>query len=314
MRAEAGRGRRAVRGAITLVACVASLAVRAATFPLPPGGDDIVGESVGVIAREDDTLLDLARRHDLGYGEIVAANPDIDPWVPPPGAVVLVPTRFILPEGVREGIVINLAQMRLYYFPAADPSGRRVVITHPLGVGREGESTPVGVTKVVRKLRSPAWFPPDDLRRRHAEAGSPLPREVPPGPDNPLGTHALYLGMPGILVHGTNRPWGIGMRVSSGCIRLYPEDIASLFGEVPVGTPVRIVNEPFVIGRHEGRLHVEVHPSLGDDALAARAGLAALIRAVALATRDDERIDWDAVATAADEHRGVPVQVSWPKP
>jgi L,D-transpeptidase ErfK/SrfK len=241
----------AVSSMLSLVALLAAASAGATEFTLPAAGD-VVGQIGIVVTREQDTLLDIARQHGLGYNEITAANPGVDPWLPGAGTRIVVPTQFVLPSGTREGMVINLAQMRLFYFPTHEPDASGSVITHPIGIGVDIAPTPMGVTTIVRKTIDPTWYPPDSIRRRRAEEGEILPAMVPPGPDNPLGNRALYLGLPGYLIHGTNRPWGIGMRVSSGCIRLYPEDIEMLFDQVPVGTPVRIVREPYLLGEHDG--------------------------------------------------------------
>jgi L,D-transpeptidase ErfK/SrfK len=284
----------------------------AATFALPIDGEDLVGETATVTAKHEDTLLDIARRNGLGYREIVAANPGVDPWLPGAGTQVLLPTQFILPERPRRGIVVSLAQMRLFYYPQPAGGEATEVVTFPIGIGREYLLPPVGDTHVTRKVENPTWHPPDWIREAHAKDGEVLPRSVPPGPDNPLGAFALYLGMPGYLIHGTNRPWGIGMRVSGGCIRLYPEDVQRLFAQVPVGAQVRIENEPFVLGRHEGRLYVKVFPALGDDAEPADRDLTPLVKAILARLNPGERADFDAAMRAAQERRGVPSPVSLP--
>jgi L,D-transpeptidase ErfK/SrfK len=234
-------------------------------FPLPPEGTDIVGDIQVTTARYEDTLPEIARRYDLGYEEIVAANPGVDPWLPGEGTQIVLPTAFVLPPGEREGLVLNLAAMRLFYFTKAEPEQPAEVITHPVGIGREGWRTPQGETRITKKIANPAWTVPQSVRREHAAQGDPLPPVVPPGPDNPLGEYAMRLSLPSYLIHGTNKPWGVGMRVSHGCIRLYPEDIARLFPEVPEGTPVRIINEPYLYGWRDGVLYLEAHPPLVED-------------------------------------------------
>jgi L,D-transpeptidase ErfK/SrfK len=236
---------------LAIVALLTAGPAAGAELVLPAEGD-VVGELGVVVTRAQDTLLDIARLHGLGYNEIAAANPGIDPWVPGEATRVVVPTQFVLPPGPREGMVINLAQMRLFYFPPSQPDEPPRVITHPIGIGDDVAPTPVGATRIARKAEDPAWYPPDSIRKRRAKEGEILPAVVPPGPDNPLGSRALYLGLAGYLIHGTNRPWGIGMRVSNGCIRLYPEDIEALYTQVPVGTPVRIVHEPYLLGENNG--------------------------------------------------------------
>ena len=286
------------------LACGAALTLRAtaADYPLPAPGDDLIGELRVTLARADETLLDIARRHDLGFNEIAAANPGIDPWLPGADARVVLPMQFVLPPGARTGIVINLAQMRLFYFRDGSPR----VITHPLGVAAELGATPLGSTSVVRKAVDPAWRPPQSIRAARAAAGEILPQVVPPGPNNPLGRHALYLGFAGYLVHGTNRPWGIGMRVSGGCIRLYPEDIESLYPEVPVGTRVRIVDEPFAVGLRNRAAYVQVFPQPDRDASGRT--YTPLVEAL-LRVAPNTTLDWDRVLRAAKEQRALPVPV-----
>lgn len=227
---------------------------------------DVVGRLRHTTVQGEETLLDIARAYDLGYDEIRAANPTVDPWTPPVGQRIVLPTAHVLPQTSREGVVINLPARRLFYYPPAEPGAPRRVITHPIGIGREGWATPLGATKVARKHASPAWTVPASIRREHAAKGDPLPAVVPPGPDNPLGSHALRLGWSSILIHGTNKPAGIGMRVSHGCIQLYPEDIAPLFEAVPVGTPVTVVDQPYLAGVGPDGLVLEAHPPLPERA------------------------------------------------
>ena len=210
-------------------------------FALPADGADVIGDVQVTVARHKDTLHDIARRYDLGYQEIVAANPGVDPWLPGQGTQVVLPTQFVLPNGKREGLILNLASMRLYYFPKPANGEAPVVITHPIGIGREGWQTPEGLSHVTQKVVRPSWTVPASVLREYAEKGEPLEPIVPPGPDNPLGSHAMRLSIPGCLIHGTNKSYGVGMRISHGCVRLYPEDIVRLFPEVPSGTRVRII-------------------------------------------------------------------------
>lgn len=235
----------------------------AEVFDLPPPGSDVVGAVTTIRARADDTLIDIARRHGLGYEDIVIANPDVDVWLPGEGTSILLPTRYVLPSGPRRGIVLNLAEYRMYYYPPVADGKRPIVMTFPMSIGRMDWATPLGRTRVVAKAHRPAWYPPESVRAEHEADGRPLPRIVPPGPDNPLGDHAMRLGLPGYLIHGTNRPAGVGMRVTHGCIRMFPEDIEYLFGLVSVDTPVRIVNEPVKMGWHGDELVLEVHRTLG---------------------------------------------------
>jgi L,D-transpeptidase ErfK/SrfK len=297
---------RALAALFALISIAAPPTAAAASFAVPPPGDDLVGELAVVVAREEETLLDIARRHDLGFNEIAAANPDIDPWLPGAGARVVLPSQFVLPAGLRAGIVINLEQMRLFYFPDTGANAGRV-LTHPIGVGVEYGATPLGSTRVIRKAVDPTWRPPSSIRAARAAAGEILPEVVPPGPDNPLGRHALYLGFPGYLVHGTNRPWGIGMRVSGGCIRMYPEDIESLYPQVPPGTPVRIVSEPFAVGLLRGAPYLQVfaRPERDVGNRSYTPLIEALIRAAPGAA-----LDWDAVLRTAKAQRALATPVS----
>lgn len=234
----------------------------AEVYELPPPGNDVIGAVTVVSARADDTLIEIARRHGLGYEDIVRANPEVDTWLPGEGTAVVLPTRFVLPPGERRGLILNLAEYRLYYFPEPRDGETAVVMTYPISIGRMDWETPLGLTSVISKVTNPTWYPPASVRAEHAADGDPLPRIVPPGPKNPLGKHAMRLGLPGYLIHGTNRPAGVGMRVTHGCIRLFPEDIGYLFGKVDIDTPVRIVNQPVKIGWDGDELVVEVHPVL----------------------------------------------------
>ena len=280
-------------------------------FLLPSEGSDIVGHLQVATSRYEDTLSDIARRYDLGYEEIVAANPGIDPWLPGKGTQVVLPTQFVLPGGTREGLVLNLASMRLFYYPKPAPGEPAEVITHPVGIGREGWQTPQGTAFITRKISNPAWTVPESVRREHAKEGDPLPPIVPPGPDNPLGDFAMRLSLPSYLIHGTNKPWGVGLRVSHGCVRLYPEDIARLFPKVPVGTPVRIINEPYLAGWRNGQLYLEAHQPLAEDTKRWNGSLKPMEQAVAIKAADSpDKVNWEKAGIVAREARGIPVPVT----
>lgn len=287
-------------------------------FAILPGSD-VVGELQVIRARYEDTFLDIARAYDVGYDELIDANPGVDPWLPGAGTRIVLPTQFVLPDAPREGIVLNLAAKRLFYYPKPKPGELPQVVTHPVGIGREGWATPLGTTKVVAKTRDPVWVVPPSIRREHAEAGDPLPARVPAGPDNPLGRYALRLGLPSYLIHGTNKPGGIGMRVSHGCIQLFPEDIEALFAEVPVGTPVRIVNQPRLLGWRGDNLYLEVHPPLEDDTRYRDAARAAAELEAAMVQRLEARpaaagatVDAALVEGAVAGARGYPVPLLAP--
>jgi L,D-transpeptidase ErfK/SrfK len=280
-------------------------------FPLPPDGTDIVGNLQVATSRYEDTLADIARRYDLGYEEIVAANPGVDPWLPGKDTQVVLPTQFVLPDGTREGLVLNLASMRLFYYPKPGPDKAAEVITHPMGIGREGWETPQGKAYVTQKIENPAWTVPESVRREHAIQGDPLPPVVPPGPDNPLGDFAIRLSLPSYLIHGTNKPWGVGLRVSHGCVRLYPEDIARLFPEVPVGTPVRIINEPYLAGWRNGQLYLEAHQPLSEDTKRWNGSLKPMEQTVATKAADSsDKVNWKKAGIIAREARGIPLPVT----
>lgn len=252
------------------------------------------------------TLVELARRFNLGFDEMQQANPDLDMWVPPPQAQVVLPNRHLLPRAPRSGLVINLAARRLFWF---DGEGVR---THPIGIGRSGWETPLARTRVTAKAQDPPWRVPASVRREHAAAGEPLPAVVPPGPENPLGRHVLRLALPSYLIHGTNKPDGVGMRVSHGCIRMYPEDIAALYRDVPVGTAVQIVDQPWLAGWHGNTLYFEAHRPLPDGAdEAAMAELRTVIaQALEQAPPQADPMVWARVLRVARQARGLPLAVS----
>lgn len=231
----------------------------ALTFTIPSNGN-IVGNIQTVIVQNGESLSDIGKKFDVGVYEMIEANPTLDPWNPLPGESVIVPTQFILPATKYRGIVINLAEMRLYYYHP----DINLVTTHPIGIGRKGWVTPLIEAKVTHKQYNPTWRPPISIIKEHAIKGDHLPTVVPPGPSNPLGEFAIYLSASGYLIHGTNRPGGIGLRTTSGCIRLFPEDIKSLYSEVPVGTSVKIIHEPYKIGIHNNQLYIEAHEPLSD--------------------------------------------------
>jgi L,D-transpeptidase ErfK/SrfK len=309
--ADAATDHRAVRTLLTLLVLLSWARVEGAVYPLPPAEFDLIGTTRAVAARGEDTLLDIARRHGVGQEAMLRANPGVDRWLPGEGTEVTVPSRHILPPPPREGVILNLPEMRLYYFPQPQPGETPEVQTYPVSIGRMDWSTPLGETKLVRKDENPAWYPPESIRKEHAAQGDPLPRVVPPGPDNPLGRHALRLGIPGYLIHGTNKAFGVGMRVSHGCIRMLPEDIASLYPQLPLGTPVRIVNHYVKAGWFGGDLYLEVHPPLEEDQVGREMLLETALAVIdeALFRRPAE-LDRFAVLRAVVEQSGLPVVIS----
>ncbi|MFO0450549.1 MAG: L,D-transpeptidase family protein, partial [Pseudomonadota bacterium] len=285
-----------------LALATASPAANAESFALPTDGD-LIGEHLESDAAREDTFIDLARRHGLGYEELIHANPGVEPGLPGDGRVIRLPMQRRLPAAPRAGIVVTLAEHRLYYFPPAKAGEPRVVITHPIAVGKMDWSTPIGLTRVTQKVKNPPWHPPESVRKARAQRGESLPRVVPPGPDNPLGTRMMRLAIPGgaYLIHGTIDPRGIGMQATHGCLRLYPEDIESLFELVPVDMPVNIVNQPHKVGWRDGRLYVEVHPPLeSTDGRVFEPGRTELARLVAQAVRarPAAAVVWERAETA----------------
>lgn len=278
--------------------------------------DDLIGVVQVTKASEEDTLSDIARRFNVGYEEIVRANPGVDPWLPGAGREVVIPTQQLLPNAPREGVVINLAAMRLYYFPKRNPGEKQVVYTHPIGIGKVGWATPEGTTRVVRKAKDPSWRPGPGVRAEHKKNGEILPAVVPPGPDNPLGTRAMYLGWPQYLIHGTNKPYGVGLRSSHGCIRMYPEDVEAIYELVQPGEKVTVVNQPFVFGWHDGQLYLQAFDVLEDDPRDwKRAQQKLLTRSLASRIQKElkarnETVNWEVIAKLAHDPRGIPVSVS----
>ncbi len=261
----------------------------------------VLGSATTYTAKADESLIEIARKFDLGFNEITDANPDLDPFVPGTGASVTIPTSWILPDTEsQEGIVINISEMRLYY--TYHVAGTKFVRTFPIGIGSEGNDTPVGQFKVIEKIVKPSWHVPESIKKEKPF----LPDVVPPGPENPLGSHAMRLSEPTILIHGTNKPWGVGRRVSHGCIRLYPEDIPVLFQASPSGVKVTIVKQPVKVGRKGGRVYIEVHrensksdESYFDDAF----GLLRKKNLLGL-------VNTKKIHDAIEEKKGMPVDVS----
>ena len=278
------------------------------TFVLTPDAQ-LVGEVATVPAGHDDTLTDIARVYGLGYEEIIWANRNVDIWLPGEGTAVTLPKEFVLPGLTREGIVVNIAEYRLYYYYSKN--GQQMVSTFPISIGRMDWSTPIGRWAVVAKQKDPTWYPPESIRKEHIEDGrGELAKAIPPGPDNPLGQYAMRLSASGYLIHGTNRPVGVGMQVTHGCIRMYPEDIEWLFPQIPVNTPVTIMNQPYKFGWSGNDLYLEVHPPLEDDRLTRDREMTALTEQYVLLTRDrPARIDWQAVEEAYRRRDGIPVIV-----
>ncbi|MFM2287240.1 MAG: hypothetical protein RL684_383, partial [Pseudomonadota bacterium] len=284
-------------------------------FELPDPGVSVVGDIQLTVASKEDTLPDIARRFNVGYEEIVRSNPGVDPWVPGAGRQIVVPTQFVLPNAPREGVVINLAAMRIYYFPKPAKGQPQEVYTHPIGVGKVGWVTPEGTTRIIAREKNPTWRPSAGVRKEHQENDDPVPAIVPPGPDNPLGKYKFTLGWPSYLIHGTNKPYGVGLRSSHGCIRLYPEDIEKFYEMIPLGTQVRVVNQPFLFGWHDEQPWLQAYTVFEDDARkwdkAERMLLTKSLspRLQKLLKEHGDAIDWTAVGQLTHAPRGLPVAV-----
>jgi len=285
-------------------------------FPFDPKSTGVLGELQVTQARHEDTLADIARRFNVGYDELTRANPGVDPWLPGEGTRIVLPTQWVLPDAAPEGIVVNVAAMRLFYFPKPAKNKQRVVITYPIGVGKVGWETPIGTTKIVSKRKNPVWSPPPSVRKEHAEKGDPLPAKVPAGPDNPLGAYAMNLGWPSYLMHGTNKPPGVGMRASHGCIRLYPEDIESLFAMIPVGMQVTVVNQPLLYRWQGNSLYVQSYPPVVegmDDSVAPPAVVYDDRVSNAIWQQSKTRsgaVNWDLVERVVEQAQGIAVPVT----
>lgn len=277
------------------------------TYKLPRSGNDVVGRIRYAFSQPGETLADVGRRFDIGYFEMIEANPHISPkrrlasW-----SKVMIPSRFVLPPSPHEGIVINLAELRLYYFPKS----KKIVITEPVGIGKVGWMTPLGATKIIEKLKDPVWRPPVSVREEAARQGYIIPKVWPPGPDNPLGKFAMRLGWPMYLIHGTNHPEGVGKRSSAGCIRMYPEDIARLFPKVPVGTIVRVINKPIKVGWDKNELLIESHKPLKEKGKYVTDDAINLVSDVyVVAKRRDGLIRWRDVKYAMQSQTGIPLVI-----
>jgi L,D-transpeptidase ErfK/SrfK len=277
---------------------------------------EIVGYVQKTVVGKEDTLPDIARRFDVGYEEILLANPGVDPWLPGVGREVVVPTQFILPAAPHDGVVVDVAAMRIFYYPPHKKGEQPIVYTHPIGIGRVGWKTPEGTTKIVSRTKDPVWVVPKSVRNEHAENGDKLPATVPAGPDNPLGQYMFRLSWPSYLIHGTNKPYGVGMRSSHGCMRLYPEDIAVFFDLIPIGTKVTVVNQPYLFGWRDGVLYFQAYAVMEDDSRDWTKNRQRLLSHLLnpkvrkeISVQDND-IDWQRVGDLAHSPRAVPVPVT----
>lgn len=280
----------------------------ASVFNLPDETTGLIGNIEFALTKSGDTLVDVARANDLGFDEIIAANIGVDAWLPEEGSIITLPYKNLLPDTPRKGIVINVAEMRLYYFPKPKSHQQATVVTFPVSVGRNDWNTPLITTKVIKKMANPIWHPPKSIRDEHASEGDYLPDFVASGADNPLGLYALYLGARAYLIHGTNKEFGIGMPVTHGCIRLYPEDIQYLYENVKIGTLVNIVNQPYKVGWADGVLYLEAHRKLETKSTDNDEDKKEFLSLIQSALKDFPHypIDWRAAELIKIEANGLP--------
>lgn len=307
---------------ISVNGCAAMKSVQGRSWPLPSPlekdiernefpvtrGDDVIGRLAAVRLEKGDTLPDIARHFSLGIRAISAANPGVDVWVPEAGGRIVLPLSFILPDAPRKGIVVNLAAMRLFQFKEDGNGNSLAVSTYPVGVGTKERPTPKGQMRVARKATRPTWHVPASIAEDHRKKGDPLPSEVPPGPQNPLGESALYLSRWGYLIHGTNKPASIGLEATNGCLRLYPENVKTLYDDTPVNTPVSIVNQPYLIGQRDGVLYMEAHKPQEDAGATELEKIYARLRNIE--KESTRTLDWKKIQEVQAEARGIPVPIS----
>ncbi len=299
---------------LILAALLAAFAgsAHATKYPLASSDALMFGDVETITAFGEDTLPDLARRYSLGYEEIQQANPGVDLWLPGEGTTILIPGQRLLPPGPHEGIVVNLPEHRLYYYPKVKKGETPYVITYPVSIGKMDWNTPLGKTRIVDKRKNPLWYPPESVIKEHLERGDPLPTVVKAGPDNPLGAYAMRLDIhPGAyLIHGTNNPIAVGMAITHGCIRMYPEDIEALFPMVPVNTPVWLINEPVKVARVNGQVWLEVHPPVDAEGQSAQVDIEKFYAlANAALGETPAAIHWDFVLAALQEASGLPQMI-----
>ncbi len=278
----------------------------AATYPLLPNSD-VVGELQTGTLNGGQTLNAFAQSYDIGYYELLEANPHLNPLKAMAGSRVVIPTRYVLPNAPHQGIIINLAELRLYYFPPAE----NIVITEPIGIGRQGWDTPEGTFTIKEKIEDPTWHVPASIAADMASQGIILPKEIGPGPDNPLGRFAMRLSLPNYLIHSTNRPEGVGLRASAGCIRMYPESIEKLFPLIAIGTPVTIVNQPYKTGWSDGELFLEAHQPLKEQRNQFNGNLSSLwVDSIDKITANQPAdLQWKKVAEVAHQQTGIPTVI-----
>ena len=281
-------------------------------FPLTVFGlnnqNAIIGTVQSIKLQPNEDYPIIAQRYDVGYYELYEANPGVDPDSPIAGTILIIPTRYILPPELHYNVVINLAEMRLYY-ESVNP---HKIYIFPIGIGKEGWNTPTGIFAIIAKTKNPSWTAPDDVYRYRIAHGEKIARVIPPGKDNPLGQYALRLSNPSYLIHGTDDPVGVGRRSSAGCIRMYPEDIKKLFSMVNIGTEVQIINAPYKATQINNEIYLEAHMPLYEQRVVMRDDVSLATNTVkkAIAKSNTTSVDWKKVETVAKNHLGVPQLVS----
>jgi len=304
-----GHARSLLLAALLALPAVPALATQ---YELTPGSE-VFGEDLHIKTHYADTLSDIARHYSLGWEELIRANPKVDPWLPGEGTDLVIPGRRILPPGPHEGIVVNLPEHRLYYFPKVKKGQKPYVVTYPVSIGKMDWTTPLGETHVTQKIKDPVWNPPASVRAEHIANGDPLPPgPVKAGPDNPLGLFAMRLAVkPGdYLIHGTNNPLAVGMPITHGCIRMYPEDVAALFPTVPVGTHVYLINAPIKVAFVDGDLLLEAHPPVDKEGQTVEPVLSQFEAKLSqVLGNTTTAINWDIAEAALKTANGIPVLV-----
>ena len=274
-------------------------------LPLPSADSSLVGKITSHQVTQSETIADIARHYDLGYFELLEANPHIDPKNLIAGTQLVIPNQFLLPNAQRQGIIINLGTMRAFYFP----KDQNYFFTYPVGIGKQDWSTPLGQLSIIEKIADPVWRVPKSIYEYRLQKGDPVPTSMPAGPDNPLGAFALRLSKPTYLIHGTNEPASVGVRSSAGCIHLYPEDIKELFDKVAVGEPVLIINQPYQAGWDNQTLYVQAYLPLAEQREQLADASVAIIDTISQVAAATMQVDWHSAEETLQDHTGLPTPV-----
>jgi L,D-transpeptidase ErfK/SrfK len=292
---------------LSTVFLLASTQVFAASYPLPPASESLIGQNHLIITGPNETVVTVAKQYDLGFNALENANPQLDMGRGfPNGSAVQLPTQHLLPNQPRRGIIVNLPEMRMYYYPA----GTNEVLTYPIGIGKIGKTIPIKEAVITKKVKDPTWKPPQDIREFNMEQGIVLPRVMPAGPDNPLGPYAIYMTIPTYLIHSTIFPESVGKRASFGCIRMYQADIKTFFPSITEGIPIVISNAPAKVGWQDDRLFLEAHEPLDEHVGDFEASIPGMVHLITTQTQQEPTlVDWQLVAFIAKEKDGMPHEV-----